>query len=359
MSEIQFLTITEQVAAYLHGELMRGRWRDSIPGKHRLTKELDVNNKTVEAALQQLEREGILEGQGAGRRRKIVVPASVTAMRVAILCGDLADKKLEYIIELEHELGKAGHAVIYTPRSMDELQMDVSRIARMVSRIHADAWVVLSGSKEVLEWFADQQIPTLALFGRRRRIPIAAVGPDKRPAFAAVTRALIELGHRNISLLVRTRRRLPQPGAVEQIFLNELLAHGLPISDYNLPGWEETIEGFHARLESMFQRTPPTALIVDEAPFYIAALQFLGQRRLRVPEDVSLVCTDEDPSFAWCQPAISHIRWDSRPVVRRIIRWAANVSTGKSDLRQTLTSAEFVRGGTIGPVRIDAEHASP
>ena len=83
--------------------------------------------------------------------------------------------------------------------------------------------------------------------------------------------------------------------------------------------------------------------------FYIAALQFCANRGLRVPQDVSLICTDADPTFAWCQPSVAHIRWDSRPVVRRIVRWAANVSCGQEDLRQTLTPAEFVPGGTIGP----------
>ena len=35
---------------------------------------------------------------------------------------------------------------------------------------------------------------------------------------------------------------------------------------------------------------------------------------------------------------------------RRIVEWAANVSRGKADLRQTLTPATFVEGGTIGPL---------
>ena len=39
------------------------------------------------------------------------------------------------------------------------------------------------------------------------------------------------------------------------------------------------------------------------------------------------------------------------PLVRRVTRWAANVSRGKEDLRQSLTPAVFVEGGTIGPVR--------
>jgi DNA-binding LacI/PurR family transcriptional regulator len=69
-----------------------------------------------------------------------------------------------------------------------------------------------------------------------------------------------------------------------------------------------------------------------------------------VPEDISLICTDEDPSFDWCEPSVAHIRWNYRPVVRRIVRWANNVSHGKKDLRRTLTKAEFVEGGTVGVV---------
>jgi DNA-binding LacI/PurR family transcriptional regulator len=76
-------------------------------------------------------------------------------------------------------------------------------------------------------------------------------------------------------------------------------------------------------------------------------MQFLMNRGLRVPQDVSLVCTDGSPIFEWGKPTVAH--WDTRPVVRRIVRWAATVSRGEKDLRQTLTKAEFFEGGTIGP----------
>jgi hypothetical protein len=36
-------------------------------------------------------------------------------------------------------------------------------------------------------------------------------------------------------------------------------------------------------------------------------------------------------------------------VIRRIVRWSNNVSRGKDDKRKTLTKAEFIDGGTIGP----------
>jgi DNA-binding LacI/PurR family transcriptional regulator len=201
----------------------------------------------------------------------------------------------------------------------------------------------------VLEWFCTQPTPAFALFGRRAGLPIAATGPDKPPALAAATRYLIGLGHRRIVLLVRRMRRLPEPGRSERAFLAQLEHHGIRTGVFNLPDWEETREGFQTILNSLFRVTPPTALIVDEAPFFAATQQFLARRGVQVPEDVSLVCTDADPTFAWCTPSIAHIRWDSRPVVRRVVRWVASVSQGQPDLRQTSVRAEFIDGGTIGP----------
>ena len=42
------------------------------------------------------------------------------------------------------------------------------------------------------------------------------------------------------------------------------------------------------------------------------------------------------------------MRWDHRPVVRRIVSWANNVVRGKDDSRQNLYKAEFIEGGTVG-----------
>jgi DNA-binding LacI/PurR family transcriptional regulator len=351
MARWQVRSAAEQLADHLRSELAEQRWGGLMPGIHRLAAELGVNRKTADAALRLLENEGLLLSQGVGRRRRILRAGGIAppSLRVAILMNEVADRKLDYMVELQHELVAAGHTVSHVDSSMVDLGMQVRRIARVVKQSEADAWVVMAGSREVLEWFAACGRPAFALFGRRRGLPLAGAGPDKPPAIAAATRCLLELGHRRVVLLARPRRRLPEPGASERAFLAELAARGLPVSDYNLPHWEETVEGFHSCLDALFRLTPPTALIIDEVPLFAAAQQFLGRRRLRVPEDVSLVSTDYDPTFDWCDPSIAHIRWDSRPVVRRIVRWAANVSRGKADLRQTSTPAEFVPGGTIGP----------
>jgi DNA-binding LacI/PurR family transcriptional regulator len=128
----------------------------------------------------------------------------------------------------------------------------------------------------------------------------------------------------------------------------------VPRGEYNLPDWEETTAGFRECLEALFRVTPPTALIVDEAPWFVATLQFLARRGLRVPADVSLICTDDDVAFAYCDPPIACIQWDRRPLIRRVVSWASNVSRGKPDLRATSTPATFFPGGTIARPPRDA-----
>jgi DNA-binding LacI/PurR family transcriptional regulator len=89
-------------------------------------------------------------------------------------------------------------------------------------------------------------------------------------------------------------------------------------------------------------------MIIEEEPRLIAAMQFLLQRGIKVPEEVSLVSTDYE-SLTWCQPGIAHMRWNSAAVSKRILRWASAMSKGKPDRKKIYTPAKFIPGGSIGP----------
>ncbi|MEJ6571375.1 MAG: substrate-binding domain-containing protein, partial [Akkermansiaceae bacterium] len=313
---------------------------------------LGVSAQTVELALGLLEKDGILVGRGTGRRRKIVLPEGgleVPALRVAILCHEQSDQSLDYLIDCKNKLEEAGHIVFYAPSHLTEIKMDVRRLARMVKKTEADAWVVLAGTREVLEWFIQQKTPAFADSGRRRRLKIAGIGADSIPAIVEATRRLIDLGHQRIVLL-DSLYKISEPGATGTAFLDALSAGGITAGAYNMPGWEGGLEDLYAYLDSSFQISPPTAIIVGSSTTYFATLHFLLNRGIRVPQDLSLIVSDDNPDFNQCEPSVSHIRWkSSRPVANRIVRWVRNISEGKEDTRQTMIKSEFIEGGTIGP----------
>jgi DNA-binding LacI/PurR family transcriptional regulator len=253
------------------------------------------------------------------------------------------------MIDLCHRLEQAGHIPFYTDKTLEELGMDPGRVARLVNKTEADAWIVCAAPRDVLAWFTQYEKPAFALFGRRGSLPIAGVGPDHVKAIRLLIRRLIALGHKRIVTIARKPRRLPEPGQCERAMLEEMEVHGIPTGPYNLPAWDETPEGFHRLLDELFRISPPTALIIYEPCFYHAAKDYLARKGIRAPDQISLVCTDPDPTFAWCRPTIAHFEWDYRPVVRRVVRWAKNVAHGKDDHLKSGTESKFVVGGTIGP----------
>ncbi len=209
--------------------------------------------------------------------------------------------------------------------------------------------MISAASREINEWFAAQPIPALAMYGRVGGLPIAAAISIMITGQTAAVRRLIELGHKRIVMLTRAERRKPELSRPEQAFIDELEAAGITTGSYNLPDWDESREGLNRRLDELFRYSPPTALFFQEATLFIAARLHLADRGIVAPRDVSLVVAESDRSFEWCDPVVSQIHLDYRPVVRRVVRWAKNVARGKEDRQQKGTESEFIEGGTIGP----------
>jgi DNA-binding LacI/PurR family transcriptional regulator len=322
-----------------------------MPGGDKLAKELAIGRNTVEIALQQLEKEGLLVGQGARRRRLIVLPEGglqPVQQRVAILVYENFNRNLDYMLDIQHSLVDAGHIAFFETKTMMQLGMDVDRVRRLVETRNADAWVVVSAPRDVLQWFSKQPVPAFALFGRRRRVNIAGTGPDHVTAIRTALKRLIALNHIRIVLL---QRRATEPATGTRAALEEMRKHGLPTGPYNAPVWEDSPEGLRKILDELFRVTAPTALIIDEAFIFHAVKEYLAYKGIFAPKQISLICIGWDLTFKWSEPSVAHIHWDSRPWVRHIVRWANDVSRGEDDRKQGLTKTRFVDGGTVGPAR--------
>lgn len=353
MHPIRLLTVGEQTVEHLRTGIKEGRWSGRLPGVVRLAGECDVSTGVVRAALRTLESDGVITAGGLGRCRRIVPPdqggVALRPLRVALLLHDVTQDTDPILWEIQRDLEAAGHIVSVAKRSQIQLNYNVASIIRMVNETPTDAWIVCAGSRELLEWFATQSVPSIALYGRSGGLPLARTGPDKAPAYLEATRQLIAHGHRRIVLVTLAGRRKPIPGTIERLVLAEIRAHGIPTGPYNLPDWEETPEGFQTLLESLFRTTPPTALIIDETQKLIAAMQFLARRHIDIPGKVSLVSPDSDKELKWCHPPIAHMEWNTEQIIRRVVRWVAAVRKGNQDQKTINFPATFVPGGSIGP----------
>ena len=352
MANRSLSTFSDQVVERLRQGMAEGHWQERLPGRKQLAAQLGCSPWTVEEAIQRLTKEGVLVSPGAGSRRRIVLSEDMTkprALRVMILLYEPSDRNVTHTVDLLHRLRDAGHDAIFAEKTMRDLGMDVKRIARFVGGSVADAWVVMAGPRDILEWFAGRETPAFAMFGRNRKSPLASFSLRKSEALIELTDRLVDLGHRRIVFLSREDRRKPTPGFGEQLFLDRLAERGIPTGSYNLPDWGGSPREFRHVIDSLFQYTPPTALIIEEPPLCVAVLQHLSRLKLTAPTDVSLACTDMSKDFEWCDPGITHFFWDPRPVINRVVKWANNIGRGKDDRRKTTSRVKLFSGGTVGP----------
>ncbi|HEX5789720.1 MAG TPA: substrate-binding domain-containing protein [Luteolibacter sp.] len=342
--------MTNQAVEILREGMRTGRWKDTLPGRERLAEELGVSHQTIEQAMRLLAKEGWLKSQGPGRRRRIILPegnAVPKDFRVMYLSYESMNPGLPQALDLLEQLRKAGFAVEVAPKSLLDLDMDVKRVARLVQQNPADAWIICSGSREVLEWFSQQATPAYAYFGNKVDIPIA--GCSIRRNMPMLIQRLAKLGHSRIVLLCREENLAPKLSAFANLYVESLKAAGITPSSYHMPVWGYKPEGLQRCLDSLYQLTPPTALITSETAIMIAMRDHLARRGILSPRDVSLISLDQSPFFTWSNPQVAHFYWDPRPLHRRVVRWAKQVALGKDDRRQINTSAKFFEGGTIGP----------
>jgi DNA-binding LacI/PurR family transcriptional regulator len=352
MKSLRIRSASEQLADYLKEEIRSRTWTGTMPGESWLVKNLQVGRDTVRAAMTHLEEEGVVASQGQGQHRQIVMNEDgyAKSFRVTLLLHSPGDRHEEIVHDITFQLTQRGYLVDISPRSLVELGMKPEKVAKIVHEAKTDAWVVAAASSEVIGWFAAHAAPAIALYGRFSQHPIAGIGPDKFPAYRAALRRLVELGHRRIVLLLPEQMRKPRVAGLPRKILGEMEALGITPDTYHLPDWERGPAGLRECLNQLFALTPPTALFIEEAAEFIAVQQHLAKRGIFAPRDISLICSDDNPLFEWCEPAVSCIRWSTLPVVRRIVRWVDHVARGRDDRRGSFSKAEFFEGGTIGPV---------
>jgi DNA-binding LacI/PurR family transcriptional regulator len=344
---IEILSAAQQVSRYLQQQIALGHLSGFMPGGAVIARQLGIGRTTADAALDILEVDGLLAGQGNRKRRRIVVSDAThrhKPMHVGLILYEPEDAANQHVPELRRLLLASGFGLALAPRTLVDLNHTPRRIEKMMRENPADAWVIVAGSRPVLKWLSESTIPAFALFGRMQGLTIPGIKPDKLSALRESLKTLTELGHRRIVLLVREERRTPSYGNLEQAFLEELKLHGIKTGAYNLPEWKESASGLRLCLERLCGMTPPTAIYVGDFVLFLAVQNILRSSLPTASKKVVLISTDYHPHMKWCDPPVPHFWWDHRATARKVLKWLGQLQRGKPGLAQTLEPTRFVEG---------------
>lgn len=344
------VTIKQQTLNTLREGILTRRWAGTLPGVRALANELGVAIGTIQAALKQLEAEALLDNKGARHRRQISssAPLRMTRpqLRVGILGSEALAKDTAHSQAFHHGLmqaiKQAGHIPFLSHKTLDVLKHEPAAVLAHMQENEADAWVVTRATQNILETLLTHSpAPFIAHGGRVMSLTnVAATGVDLSDALRDCVRSLAAMGHTRIVMILPAYHWNPTPSMLARVFLDELTAVGINPGPYHLPAWEYSRQGFDVLLKALFSLTSPTALILEDARQYTAALNFLLHHHIPA-QNIALVVTEQDTTFDWSTPRPGVIRWDNTKLIARFIDWIESCARGTPEREKIFIKAHF------------------
>jgi DNA-binding LacI/PurR family transcriptional regulator len=349
-------------ATAIREEIESGRWDGRLPGARILAKRLGLSPPTVAVALAQLAADGWLEKPGERHAYRVVrkrrtggrkssPPASKRLLLLTHELQELLTETSRRILEqIRESATKKGWLV--ESQVVDFLHVKRARNQwdRLIQVDPGTSVIALYGRTALAEWAIRRKARMMFLGGVTNGLPVPITAVKSSQMAETAMERLAALGHWRIVFPLCDRaesfkvplRELTRR-AVESTGNTYVQGYHNPETDYLKPDVTWRL------VESAFKTLPPSALVFLDWKELVTAFCFLSSRKLRIPEDVSLVLLNDQMEAEWFHPPLTRFRFPEGKIVRAMISWLEN-DTGNHPLQTTLT-ADIIKGATIAPPR--------
>lgn len=218
------------------------------------------------------------------------------ASLATILCNThgSAARELDYVRML---LERRVEGMIFISAEITDVRGEHSHYAKLIER--GARIVFVNGGSDELE--------------------VTSVGVDERAAGRIATEHLIELGHERIGFVAGSAYALPTR---EKLRGRTDALRAYRLKDGLVAHAEFNVAGGRAALKELLSRPAkhrPTGVICSSDLMAIGAMQEAGFRRLRVPDDLSVVGFDGIDAASWTQPPLTTIEQPIEEIARTAV----------------------------------------
>ncbi|CAN5200490.1 LacI family DNA-binding transcriptional regulator [soil metagenome] len=197
------------------------------------------------------------------------------------------------------------------------------------------------------------ELPIVCLIRRDTKTDLETVLADDPQGAYVGTRYLIELGHRRIGFVVG---RPDATSGRERLsgYMRALREAGIPVDEEMIhAGHFEPETGSVACRKLLDLGKPPSAIFVANHEATLGALRVIAERGLSIPDDLSLLCYEDMPWFAWHRPAISIVDNGARDLanlaVDRLLHRMESKGSVGDDVREYRVGARLVKRDSCRP----------
>jgi len=345
-------SLVHQLSSILEEDIRRARWNEWLPGERELTGVYQVSRCTIRTVLDRLRKDGIVEtvhGQGTrvvkpGRKGKlgnqkitfgILLPRARDRFRhfITLVINDLRERLFDHGCQVflhEHPQVAAGRALEY--------------LGKLVAQHRHSCWLLVGCSLETQRWFSEHRIPTVISGTCDPTLGLPFVSLDNYALGRHAAMTLLQHGHRRVGALLTHSN----PGLRSGLYDVFGRAPSGTTSFVALEVDDEVERVARAVDRLVGLSPPPTAIFVAESNLYLSAFARLSQLRLRIPEDISLLCRDDEPYLGSLLPSPARYSKNPHLYAKRLLGFVLK-TIGGEPLPQSggYIMPEFVVGDSL------------
>lgn len=329
-----------------------GRWKDSLPGYRIIAGELGVSWRTSNAALKLLADRGLIDAATKGRPRRVLanngrasmaqkVMLEVTSSKIAADSDEqaLLDDLLKIWFEKGGEVRRAQ--IDYRQR-----KKPAAALRRLVAVHGANVLLMREPLKPWVEAALTAPEPVYFLGGDIPRDDFEKVTGFAVSISNMVSQAVTHLrafGHQRI--LIPDEGRGPMFRQSVLAAMKQSWGGCPPVDALYCPEFAELEpEAWQRYWEEAFRRTRPTAVIVHKEKSYFSLLGFCLRHRLRIPDDLSVICLAASDALLWCHPVPDHVTFPRARALAHFRRW---IRGGFQPLGLAMLPVDLIAAGGV------------
>ncbi len=346
-------------ADLLKRQIAAGVWHAYIPPERDLCARMEIGRNTLRAALALLEREGWI-GRGHPGRRRAVNPkratvspgAAESSHQVAFLTDQAQDAlplhTLREVDMLRVALGEAGYRLVVRSSQAFPAKGPSGILTRLVRCHPAAVWILHRSSFDTQQWFQIRGIQALVLGCPHEGIDLPYVTENIEAAARHAAGLLFTAGHRSVALLCPGTRLAGHHVAARSV--EGVFSRLSPSSTVRASSHDGSADGLCLQIRTLLAGDdPPTAFITMSVAETVTLVTFLAQLGRRVPDDASVLCLFDDPTFSQIVPAITRYRANTAHLVRLVHRRALEIAEGLPHPPPSKLMCECIRGRSVAP----------
>lgn len=348
-------SLVAKVVEVLKSELPRYRGQKWLPGEQVLSRQFQVSRTTIRAALAQMQRLGLIR-VFPKRGYRILLSArghsEQTSRVIGFLqgaCRDMLDAQTYGVVhDIEHGLNVAGYELII---HSDVPLRGCHREQWLEHLLHtqcATCWMLHAVSFETQQWFMRRGHPAFIFGSCYKGIQMPNLDVDYGAVCRHAAGLLWRLGHRRICLLA-PQTRFGGDVYGEEGFRSAIIQLGRGLVPADIRRHNGSVGSIQRILDACRGGpSAPTAFLVAKAMHALTAMTHLIYRGISVPQEVSLVCRDDDEFMHQVVPSMAHYRVDWSLHARRCVRMLIQLATaGYLKRQERMQMAQFIHGETV------------